>query len=288
MRLPPWLKTNTFNGLHRTKRLLRAHGLSTVCEEARCPNRGHCFTKPTATFLILGDVCTRGCTFCSVKPGKPVTPDPGEPARVARAAADMCLSYVVVTSVTRDDLPDGGAEQFACTIREIRKHLPSARVEVLTPDFRGNVEAIRTVMEAEPDVFNHNIETVPRLYPDVRPQADYERSLFVLRKAHELSGASLTKSGLMVGLGEREEEVLKVMDDLREANCTMLTIGQYLQPKKTNIRVREYIHPDVFEMYADEARKRGFRFVASAPLARSSMNAEELYEGDSAVAQTRQ
>ena len=277
MRLPPWLRTNTFSNLHRTKSILRGHRLSTVCEEARCPNRGHCFSKPTATFLILGDHCTRNCSFCSVNPGRPSPPDPEEPERVARAVKEMGLKYVVVTSVTRDDLPDGWAEQFALTVRAIRESVAEARIEILTPDFRGDSNSIKTVLDACPDVFNHNIETVPHLYAKVRPQADYKRSLSVLRRAAGLSRGALTKSGLMVGLGESFEEVANVMKDLREAGCRMLTIGQYLRPEKNNIPVREYVHPDIFDKYKDQAQRLGFRFVASAPLVRSSMNAEELF-----------
>ena len=226
MRLPPWLRTNAHRGLHSTKRLLRNHRLSTVCEEARCPNKGHCFSKPTATFLILGDVCTRNCSFCSIETGSPDIPDPGEPERIASAASEMGLKYVVVTSVTRDDLPDGGAEQFSLTVRALREQLTEAKVEVLTPDFKGSVQSVKSIIDASPDVFNHNLETVPSLYNIVRSQADYDRSLSVLRTASEISESVLTKSGLMVGFGESFGEVLSVMEDLRNANCNMLTIGQ--------------------------------------------------------------
>ncbi len=277
MRLPPWLKTNTYRDLHNTKGLLRKRQLSTVCEEAQCPNKGYCFSKPTATFLILGDTCTRNCSFCSVTPGTPSIPDPDEPERVARASRDMGLKYVVITSVTRDDLPDGGAEQFALTIMTVRSIIPSAKIEILTPDFRGNARSIQTVIDASPDVFNHNLETVPRLYNEVRPQADYRRSLFVLEKASELSGTVLVKSGLMAGLGETTDEVISVMKDMFRAGCSMLTIGQYLRPRKNNIAVKEYIHPDLFDTYKEEALKIGFTFVSSAPLVRSSMNAEEVF-----------
>ena len=277
MRLPPWLKTNTYRDLHNTKGLLRKRQLSTVCEEAQCPNKGYCFSKPTATFLILGDTCTRNCSFCSVTPGTPSIPDPDEPERVARASRDMGLKYVVITSVTRDDLPDGGAEQFALTIMTVRSIIPSAKIEILTPDFRGNARSIQTVIDASPDVFNHNLETVPRLYNEVRPQADYRRSLFVLEKASELSGTVLVKSGLMAGLGETTDEVISVMKDMFRAGCSMLTIGKYLRPRKNNIAVKEYIHPDLFDTYKEEALKIGFTFVSSAPLVRSSMNAEEVF-----------
>ena len=277
MRLPPWLKTKNITGRHHTKQLLRQYGLSTVCEEARCPNRGECFSKPTATFMILGDRCTRNCGFCSVTSSRPFPPDPTEPQRVAQAAKDMGLRYVVITSVTRDDLPDGGAEQFALTIRSVRALLPDARIEVLTPDFKGDIDALKTVLDSCPDLFNHNVETVPGLYPLVRPQADYRRSLFVLRKAKELCPTVPTKSGLMVGLGEKFDEVVEVMKDLREAGCEILTIGQYLQPRKENLPVSEYIHPDVFERYREIGYELGFSYVASAPLVRSSMNAEEMF-----------
>lgn len=230
--------------------------------------------------MILGDTCTRNCSFCSVHPGRPSPPDPDEPLRVAQAAQQMGLKYVVITSVTRDDLRDGGAHHFAHTVRMVKHHIAGVRVEVLTPDFKGCIESMKIVLDSSPDVFNHNLETVPRLYPDVRPQADYRRSLFVLEAAADHSEKVLTKSGLMVGLGETLSEVVKVMEDLRKASCQMLTIGQYLRPRKKNISVREYIHPDVFERYREKALGLGFRFVASAPLVRSSMNAEELFEGN--------
>ncbi len=277
MRLPHWLKTKEIIGSHNTKQILRNHRLSTVCEEARCPNRGHCFSKPTATFMILGDRCTRNCGFCSVNSASPMPPDPEEPERVARAARDMGLRYVVITSVTRDDLPDGGASQFAATIRALREYLPEAKVEVLTPDFGGDPDALKTVLDAEPDVFNHNVETVPRLYQTVRPQANYERSLMVLKNAKVLSPLQTTKSGLMVGLGETFDEVVMVMKDLRRVGCDIITIGQYLRPRRENLPVYEYIHPEVFEEYSRIARELGFSFVASGPLVRSSMNAEEMY-----------
>ncbi|MBZ0157221.1 MAG: lipoyl synthase [Alphaproteobacteria bacterium] len=277
MRLPEWIRTKA-TGLHSTKNLLRTHRLSTVCEEARCPNQGACFAKPTATFMILGDRCTRDCAFCSVSSGAPSAVDPHEPERVAEAAAELGLRYVVVTSVTRDDLPDGGAAQFASTIRAIRRRLPDARVEVLIPDFKGDREALRVVLAAEPDVFNHNMETVKRLYPLVRPQADYARSLGVLRDAKELAPSLRTKSGLMLGFGETVEELKELFGDLRSAGCTMLTIGQYLRPTKKNLPVVEYIKPEIFEELKELALVSGFDFVASGPLVRSSMNAEEMYK----------
>lgn len=274
-RLPDWIKVK-LNGLHETKQVLRSHALATVCEEARCPNIGSCFSKPTATFMILGFHCTRNCGFCNVESSLPLPVDPNEPERVAMAAKEMGLRYVVITSVTRDDLPDGGASHFAETIRAVRRHLPNVGIEVLTPDFKGDVNALRVVLEARPDVFNHNIETVPRLYSEVRPQADYKRSLTVLKIAKELSKVK-TKSGLMVGLGEEFDEVVAVMKDLRESGCDYLTIGQYLRPSKKNLPVKEYIRPEVFDRYREEALKLGFKGVASGPLVRSSMNAEEMF-----------
>jgi lipoic acid synthetase len=279
MRLPGWIKArHSPSELRGLKSRLRGHGLVTVCEEARCPNKAACFAKPTAAFMLLGSSCTRGCGFCSVSHGRPLPPDPEEPRRVAEAAHEMALSYVVLTSVTRDDLPDGGASHFAATIRAVREALPGARVEVLTPDFKGDPGALGTVLGAVPDVFNHNVETVPRLYPEVRPRADYRRSVGLLARAARMAPSIRTKSGLMLGLGEGFEEVLGVMDDLRGAGCSMLTIGQYLRPGRRNLPVHSYVEPRVFERLGREARERGFEFVASAPMVRSSMNAEELYE----------
>ena len=281
MRLPDWIRTkHRPEGLRSTSRLLRRHGLSTVCEEARCPNKSECFSKPTATFMILGSECTRNCGFCSVTKSAPKPPDEYEPLRVALASEEMGLKYIVLTSPTRDDLPDGGAGHFAKTVLEIKKRLPNTTVEVLTPDFRGSIDALKTVLESGPDVFNHNVETVPRLYPVVRPQADYMRSLSLLKEAKRLSPRTKiinTKSGLMVGLGERVEEVLDVMADLREAGCDFLTIGQYLMPAKANLPVVEYLTPEVFEELRVKALGMGFKYAASSPLVRSSMNAEEVY-----------
>jgi len=279
MRLPAWLKTQHHSGLHDTKHLLRRHGLSTVCEDARCPNRGECFSKPTATFLILGPHCTRNCGFCSVISGAPIAVNVHEPEQVAEAAAEMNLRYVVITSVTRDDLPDGGAGQFANTIRAVRKRLPEARIEVLTPDFNGDIKAVKSVLDAQPDVFNHNIETIERLYPVVRQQADYQRSLSVLRAAKDMSPAISVKSGFMLGLGETMDEIIQLLAALRESNCDLLTIGQYLRPTKKNLPVVKYILPEDFDELKETALNMGFRYVASGPLVRSSMNAEEMYNG---------
>lgn len=257
------------------KAALRRRGLHTVCESALCPNIFQCFSKPTATFLIMGDVCTRGCGFCAVARGEPRGLDPEEPFKIAEAAGELRLKHVVITSVTRDDLPDGGASHFAATVGAIRVQLPEATIEVLVPDFKGKAGAIEAVVRSRPHVFNHNLETAPRLYPAVRPQAQYRRSLEVLRCAKELDGGAFTKSGLMVGFGESNGEVLQVMRDLREVNCDMLTIGQYLRPSRGHLPVAEYVHPDKFEYYKGQGEKLGFLYVASAPLVRSSFNAEE-------------
>lgn len=260
--------------------MLRSRGLSTVCEEARCPNIGVCFSKPTAAFMILGSRCTRNCGFCSVESASPLPLDPPEaeePERVALAAQDMGLKYVVITSVTRDDLLDGGALQFSRTVMSLRERLPAVKIEVLTPDFRGDAAPLKTVLDSGPHVFNHNVETVPRLYPVVRPQADYERSLRVLDNARKIAPWIRSKSGLMVGLGETAEEVFSLMRDLRLAGCDFLTVGQYLRPSKRNLPVTEYVTPATFARYGEAALSMGFRGVASAPLVRSSMDAEEMF-----------
>ncbi|MCG2721851.1 MAG: lipoyl synthase [Thermodesulfovibrionales bacterium] len=277
LRLPEWLRNNDHRGVHNTKRLLRSFRLSTVCEEARCPNVGECFSRPTAAFMILGSKCTRNCGFCAVDSSAPDPPDREEPARVAMAAKEMGLRYVVITSVTRDDLHDGGAGHFAATVSHIRSSLPQAKVEILTPDFRGDLNSLEVVMHSKPDVFNHNIETVPRLYPSVRPLANYTRSLRVLEYVKKTSPGTYTKSGLMLGLGEEIDEVIQVLKDLRNAGCELLTIGQYLRPSRLKLPVVEYISPDMFESLRITALSLGFKFVASAPQVRSSMNAEEMY-----------
>ena len=279
MRLPSWIKTKHVSGLHSTKQILRSHGISTVCEEARCPNIGLCFSKPTATFLILGHRCTRQCGFCSVDsaflPLDPPAAD--EPERVARTAQEMGLRYVVITSVTRDDLPDGGALHFARTTNALRDVLPDAVIEVLIPDFKGDIGALKTVLHSGPDVMNHNVETVPRLYPLVRPQADYERSLHLLEIAKKEAPHIRIKSGIMVGLGETFDETVSVIRDLSSAGCDFLTIGQYLRPSKRNLPVVEYVAPLTFIHYREAALRMGFKGVASSPLVRSSMNAEEMF-----------
>ncbi len=229
--------------------------------------------------MILGSVCTRNCGFCSVESAVPKPPEADEPERVALASRDLGLKYVVITSVSRDDLPDGGAGQFAATVRAVRASLPGARIEILTPDFGGDRNSLLTVLDSGPDVFNHNVETSPRLYPVVRPQADYERSLSVLKSAKELAPQVATKSGFMVGLGETLQEVISIMKDLRSSSCDYLTIGQYLRPSKRNLPVVEFVRPETFERYREIALTMGFEAVASAPLVRSSMNAEEMYVG---------
>lgn len=281
MRLPKWIRArHVHSELRAVKGVLREHGLSTVCEEARCPNKSECFSKPTAAFMILGDICTRNCGFCSVTPGSPLPVDEGEPMRVARASEGLGLRYVVVTSVTRDDLPDGGAGHFARTVRAIRDVLPSSTVEVLIPDFGGMADSLKTVLDSGPDVLNHNVETVPRLYPSVRPGALFERSLRLLRGSKRISPATATKSGLMLGLGETMGEVVDVMRSLRDAGCDCLTIGQYLRPSLRNLPVAEYVLPGAFDELRDTALEMGFKFIQSSPLVRSSMNAEEMRLGE--------
>lgn len=274
--MPEWIKTKA-SDIRNTKTFLRSHGLSTVCEEARCPNKGFCFSKPTATFMILGDCCTRNCGFCSVKTGSPSCINSEEPENIAEAAQKMHLRYIVITSVTRDDLPDGGASHFAETIRAVRRRLSDAKVEVLTPDFKGDADALKIVLDAKPDVFNHNIETVNSLYFKVRPQADYKRSLNVLKNAKKIAPEIKTKSGLMLGFGETMDDVIALFKDLRDVDCNFLTVGQYLRPSKKNLPVVEYIKPEIFEELKKTALDMGFEFVASGPLVRSSMNAEEMY-----------
>jgi len=276
-RLPPWIREKRLNlqELHEVKSLLRSRDLHSVCESLACPNRTECFSRGTATFMILGDVCTRSCGFCNVTTGRPYAPpSPDEPRGVADAAKRMGLRHVVVTSVTRDDLEDGGAQQFADTIRELREALPGIAIEVLVPDFRGLVDPIRTVVEAKPDYFNHNVETVPRLYDFVRPGARFERSAAVLATVKRLDSSIVTKSGLMLGLGERRDEVVDVMRRLLDSGCEILTIGQYLQPKREKLDVVEYIHPAVFDEYAALGESMGYRAVFAGPFVRSSYMAD--------------
>lgn len=279
-RLPAWMRTSlrTDDRFVAVHEVLRCGGLHTVCQSARCPNRGECWNSGTATFMILGETCTRDCRFCAVATGRPAPPDPGEPGRVAEAAREMALRHVVVTSVTRDDLPDGGASVFAGTIGAIRRALPGATVEVLTPDFRGMTAALDAVLAARPEVFAHNLETVRRLQPAVRLQASYERSLDVLRRAASAGDEVVVKSGLMLGLGESDAEIEEAMRDLFSAGCALLTLGQYLAPSPAHAPVERFVDPAAFERYAEQARAIGFPGVASAPLVRSSYRAAELLE----------
>jgi lipoic acid synthetase len=283
-RLPEWARKSSthFESLNKLKSGLRALNLHTVCESARCPNIHECFHRGAATFMILGNLCTRGCGFCSVPKGSPrihdMRLDPAEPANVARMAAEMKLRYIVITSVNRDDLADGGSTHFAETVREVRQALPEARVEVLTPDFDGNLEAVARVLHAEPHVFNHNMETVPRLYRRVRPQANYQQSLDVLQFARRESPDVLTKSGFMVGLGETPDEVKRLLEDLRTHDVDVATIGQYLQPTRRNLQVAAYISPEQFEQYRTFGLSLGFRMVFSGPLVRSSYMADLVSE----------
>ncbi|WP_227765738.1 lipoyl synthase [Zhaonella formicivorans] len=279
-RFPAWMKRKlpASANIAATKEILEKLGLNTVCQSAICPNMGECFANKTATFMILGNVCTRNCRFCAVEGGHPAVVNPQEAENVAEAAKQLGLRHVVVTSVTRDDLPDGGAGHFAATITAIRKKLPKAVIEVLTPDFKGDETAIKTVTEAKPHIFNHNIETVPRLYPSVRPRADYRRSLNLLDRVKHYGPGIFTKSGLMVGLGESNEEVLQTLQDLRSVGCDIVTIGQYLQPSRRHLEVHEYVSPETFAEYKAIGESLGFKYVASAPFVRSSFNAREFSE----------
>ena len=272
---PDWLKVRFPAGerFGELMALLRQQELHTVCEEADCPNIGECFNAGEATFIILGDVCTRSCGFCSVTSGRPAGLDLLEPLRLARTVADLSLDYAVITSVNRDDLPDGGASVFAACIRAVRHRLPRCQVEVLTPDWQGNWDALRTVVEAKPVVYNHNVETVPRLYRSVRPKARYERSLALLRRVKEIDPAMTTKSGIMVGLGATPAEVAEVMTDLRAQGCDLLTVGQYLRPDAKHLPVVRYWHPDEYAAIRALGRRLGFRHVEAGPLVRSSYHA---------------
>ncbi|MCG8532058.1 MAG: lipoyl synthase [Desulfovibrionales bacterium] len=281
LRIPPWLRVKipcnkTYTA---TAALIEDLHLNTVCQSAMCPNMFECFTAHTATFLIMGNTCTRNCAFCNIS-NDPVEPlDADEPARVAEAAKRLGLKHVVVTSVTRDDLPDGGAEHFAQTIHAIRKTLPDCTVEVLIPDFQGSMPALQTVIDAQPDIINHNVETPPNHYDDIRPQADYEQSLELLRRVK--AAGCRSKSGLMVGLGENDEEVRGVIDDLAAVNCDIVTIGQYMRPSRLHPAVQRYAHPDIFDEYAEYGRGKGIKNMFSAPLVRSSYNAAMFAKEDS-------
>lgn len=280
LRLPPHCRRSPRRPpeVQTLERMLRGLGLYSVCEEARCPNRNGCWSRRAVTFMLLGDVCTRACRFCAVATGRPPRgPDPLEPGNVARAALKLELAHVVLTSVDRDELPDGGAGQFAATVRAIRDARPQATVEVLTPDFRGDLAAVCTVCEAQPDVYNHNVETVPRLYRHVRPGARFERSLSVLSEARRRRPASVVKSGLMVGLGENFAEVVEVLGQLHAAGVDSVTIGQYLRPSRHHLPVARYWEPEEFDAVAEAARALGIAHVASGPLVRSSYHAEENF-----------
>jgi lipoic acid synthetase len=274
LRKPEWMKirlsqNKQFHGVHG---LIRDLNLHTVCQEAACPNQGECWSRGTATFMILGDTCTRSCGFCNVKTGRPLSVDHDEPQRVAEAVAQMNLKYTVITSVNRDELPDGGVRIFAETIERVRESSPQCRIEVLIPDFKGSERDLRTVCEAKPAVLAHNVETVARLYLDVRPQAKYWRSLLLLARAKKMK--MVTKSGIMVGLGETREDVIHLLRDLADAGCDLMTIGQYLQPTPRHLPVKQYIHPDLFRDYHQIGMELGFKHVESGPLVRSSYHAE--------------
>ncbi len=277
LRKPDWIrvKISANEEISRIKKTLRENNLYTVCEEAACPNLAECFSHGTATFMIMGDICTRRCPFCDVAHGKPKPLDQDEPINLAKTIKAMSLKYVVITSVDRDDLRDGGAGHFAECIKAIREHSAETKIEVLVPDFRGRMDKAVEILKLQPcDVFNHNLETVPRLYKEARPGANYQESLTLLKKYKEAYPHAMTKSGIMLGLGEQEEEVKQVMRDLRVHGCSMLTLGQYLQPSKDHLAVKEYITPEQFDCYAEIAKALGFKNVASAPLVRSSYHAD--------------
>ncbi|MDD2533302.1 MAG: lipoyl synthase [Eubacteriales bacterium] len=279
---PDWfkVKANIGTANEEVLRLIRSLNLHTVCEEANCPNAGECFSQQTATFMLLGNQCTRRCTFCAVGKGLPEKPDPDEPIRIAEAVAQLHLKHVVLTTVTRDDLADGGAQHFALVIQAIRHRIPdqTPAIEVLISDLQGNWDALKVIIDANPEVINHNIETVQRLYPTVRPQAVLARSIELLKQVKDIQPRILTKSGIMVGLGETQEEVLAVMHALRKVGCDLLTIGQYLAPSKAHHPVIAYIHPDQFNDYRQQGEAMGFKHVAAGPLVRSSYHAGEAFE----------
>ena len=279
IRKPPWLKKRITLGtnIQKVSALLREARLHTVCQEAHCPNVPECFSRRTATFMIMGNVCTRNCRFCAVTHGTPARLDEGEPERVASASQQLGLRYVVITSVTRDDLEDGGANHFAKTVHAIKEKGPDTSVELLVPDFRGNPSSLDIILSTLPDVFNHNVETIPRLYPRVRPQAGYHRSLDLFQRVRSRNASMLTKSGLMLGLGERKSEVIGVMQDLLDVGCRLLTLGQYLQPSKQHHPVIRYLHPEEFDGYKALGEGMGFLEVASGPFVRSSFRAAQIY-----------
>lgn len=277
-RHPRWMKVPLPAGknFQDVRKLIQQHHLHTVCQSAHCPNIGDCWGQRTATFMILGDICTRNCRFCAVSSGNPDTVDQDEPKRVGEAVKTLSLRYAVVTSVTRDDLPDGGASIFADTIREIRCAVPTCQIEVLIPDFKGSENSLSIVIHAKPDILNHNVETVPSLYPVVRPEANYQQSIEVLQFAKQKG--MMTKTGLMLGLGESNDEVLAVMNDLREVDCDILTLGQYLQPSATHLPIDRYVTPDEFAVFKQKGEAMGFKHVEAGPLVRSSYHAASCFE----------
>lgn len=284
LRKPEWMRIRVSSSprVQEIKNILRSHKMATVCEEAACPNLSECFSHGTATFMIMGEICTRRCPFCDVGHGKPLPLDADEPANLAAAIAEMALRYVVITSVDRDDLRDGGAQHFADCISQAREKSPQLQIEVLVPDFRGRMEVALDILSATPpDVFNHNMETVPKLYREARPGANYQWSLTLLKAFKERNPGVPTKSGLMVGLGETKEELLRTLDDLRTHDVDMLTVGQYLQPSKNHLPVDRFVHPDEFAEYAEYAKSIGFVHVASGPLVRSSYHADAQARGES-------
>ena len=278
-RLPVWLKVKMPGGPNYSnlKKLMRQEGLHTVCEEARCPNIGECWERETATFMILGDTCTRACTYCAVKTGKPTGLDLEEPLRLAQTVEKLQLKYAVITSVNRDDLADGGAFIFSQCITQIKKRTPRCKVEVLTPDFQGDIKALKSVIDSGPDTFNHNIETVRRVFPRIRAKGDYDLSLDVLANAKLINPECVTKSGMMVGLGETFEEIIDTMRDLRRVNCDLMTIGQYLRPSLKHSPISKWYTPQEFEELKDEGENLGFKHIASGPLVRSSYHADEQH-----------
>ncbi len=282
LRKPAWLKANKL-GSKRTNEIssqLRQNNLHSVCQSAQCPNKGECFENGTATFLLLGDICTRNCLFCAIDKNKlTLQPDENEPKAIGEMSRILQLKHIVLTTVTRDDLPDGGASHFVKVMNEIRSNCKiETTIEVLISDLQGDMTALHTILDAHPDILNHNIETISRLYPAVRPQANYQRSLGVISETRRYVPGLMTKSGMMVGLGENQEEVIQVMSDLRKSGCDILTIGQYIAPTKHHYPVVEYVHPDVFEFYREEGKKMGFLHVESGPLVRSSYHAEKARE----------
>ena len=284
-RFPHWLKVKMPSGQNYNdlRHKMRESSLHTVCEEARCPNIGECWERKTATFMILGDTCTRACTYCAVNTGTPNGLDLEEPIRLAQTVESMLLNYVVITSVNRDDLPDGGAFIFSQCIKQIKKRLPECKVEVLTPDFEGNFESLATVVNAGPQTFNHNIETVRRIFPRVRAKGNYDLSLEVLRNVKQISGSMVTKSGIMVGLGETMDEITQTMKDLRDSDVDLLTVGQYLRPSEKHAPISKWYTPDEFKNIEVSGLELGFKHVASGPLVRSSYHADEQHEAASLV-----